>query len=139
MPHPTSRSALSLAAFVLLTLAAPLGQPRPAAGDPVALARHDEHPHRRLRRRHRLHPRLLGGERDSFSIFDLFAAGAPVELDFDPIGPGTQSFALPTGGHQWNFDAASVGTHTGWGRLLDAGRQRPPGTAPADHHGRMLR
>lgn len=50
----------------------------------------------------------------SFSVFDLRDLDAPTEVDSDPATPGTQPFASPTAGHKWNFDAAGVGTHTGF-------------------------
>ena len=44
------------------------------------------------------------------------------------VEPCTQSFASPTGGHKWNFDAASMGTHTGWGgsSMWDVSEPRAP-------------
>ena len=55
------------------------------------------------------------GEGDSFSIFDLRDLDSPQEVDADPAAPGVQPFTSPTAGHKWNFDAAGVGTHTGFG------------------------
>ncbi|MEC9052016.1 MAG: hypothetical protein VX747_06120, partial [Actinomycetota bacterium] len=54
------------------------------------------------------------GGRGSFSVFDLRDLDAPKEVDGDRRTDGLQSFASPTGGHKWNFDAAGVGTHTGY-------------------------
>ncbi len=45
----------------------------------------------------------------------------------DAHQPGVQPFRSPTAAHKWNFDAAGVGTHTGFGRRLDVGR---PATRP---------
>ncbi len=55
------------------------------------------------------------GGRDDFSVFDLRNLRKPVEVDARPKRAGLQSFTTPTGGHKWNFDAAGVGTHTGFG------------------------
>ncbi|GEP33167.1 hypothetical protein NSZ01_09350 [Nocardioides szechwanensis] len=54
------------------------------------------------------------GGRDDFSVFDLRNLRKPVEVDAKPKQPGVQPFFSPTGGHKWNFDAAGIGTHTGW-------------------------
>ncbi|MFC4786755.1 hypothetical protein ACT8ZV_19925 [Nocardioides sp. MAHUQ-72] len=54
------------------------------------------------------------GEGDHFSIFDLRDLDHPREVDATPGEPGTQPFWSPTAGHKWNFDAAGIGTHTGW-------------------------
>lgn len=68
------------------------------------------------------------GERDSFSIFDLRDLDAPHEVDADRAQPGVQPHASPTGGHNWSFDAAGVGTHTGWNgaSMWDARDPRRP-------------
>ena len=50
----------------------------------------------------------------TFSIFDLRDLDHPVEVDSDAATPGVQAFASPTAGHKWNFDAAGIGTHTGF-------------------------
>ncbi|MAS54504.1 MAG: hypothetical protein CMJ44_07775 [Pimelobacter sp.] len=50
-----------------------------------------------------------------FSIFDLRRLDRPREVDRRPRKEGLQSFVSPTAGHKWNFDAAGIGTHTGWG------------------------
>ena len=50
----------------------------------------------------------------TFSVFDLRDLDAPVELDGDRRTEGLQAFPSPTAGHKWNFDAAGVGTHTGF-------------------------
>ncbi len=49
-----------------------------------------------------------------FSIFDLRDLDRPVEVDSDPSTPGVQGFKSPTAGHEWDFDAAGIGTHTGF-------------------------
>ena len=54
------------------------------------------------------------GSRTQFSILDLRDLANPVEVDSDPAKDGVQPFATPTGGHEWNFDDAGIGTHTGW-------------------------
>ncbi|CAB4723598.1 MAG: hypothetical protein F2667_11315 [Actinobacteria bacterium] len=54
------------------------------------------------------------GDSDHFSIFDLRDLDHPVEVDSDPATEGVQAFASPTAGHKWNFDAAGIGTHTGY-------------------------
>ncbi len=54
------------------------------------------------------------GDRGTFSVFDLRDLDAPKEVDGDRAADGLQSFTSPTGGHKWNFDAAGIGTHTGW-------------------------
>lgn len=54
------------------------------------------------------------GNGDHFSIFDLRNLAKPREVDAKPDQPGVQPFFSPTAGHKWNFDAAGVGTHTGW-------------------------
>ncbi|CAM3801186.1 hypothetical protein NOMA109596_11380 [Nocardioides marinus] len=54
------------------------------------------------------------GGRGSFSVFDLRDLDAPKEVDGDRAADGLQPFTSPTGGHKWNFDAAGVGTHTGY-------------------------
>jgi hypothetical protein len=63
-----------------------------------------------------------------FSIFDLRDLDHPVEVDSDTAKPGVQPFASPTAGHKWNFDAAGVGTHTGWGgsSMWDVSHPRHP-------------
>ncbi|QBR94056.1 hypothetical protein [Nocardioides euryhalodurans] len=68
------------------------------------------------------------GERDRFSIFDLRRLGRPREVDSNPARPGIQSFASPSGGHKWNFDAAGYGTHTGYdgSSIFDVSRPRHP-------------
>ena len=50
-----------------------------------------------------------------FSIFDLRKIRKPREVDRRPKKAGLQPFVSPTAGHKWNFDAAGIGTHTGWG------------------------
>ncbi|WP_460734254.1 LVIVD repeat-containing protein [Nocardioides ginkgobilobae] len=50
----------------------------------------------------------------TFSVFDLRDLDAPREVDGDKEADGLQAFASPTAGHKWNFDAAGVGTHTGF-------------------------
>lgn len=50
----------------------------------------------------------------TFSVFDLRDLDAPAEVDSDKAADGVQAFASPTAGHKWNFDAAGVGTHTGF-------------------------
>ena len=50
----------------------------------------------------------------TFSVFDLRDLDAPKEVDADPAADGLQAFSSPTAGHKWNFDAAGVGTHTGF-------------------------
>ncbi|MGV3564338.1 MAG: hypothetical protein ACO1ON_13760 [Nocardioides sp.] len=50
----------------------------------------------------------------TFSVFDLRDLDAPREVDGDEEADGLQAFASPTAGHKWNFDAAGVGTHTGF-------------------------
>jgi hypothetical protein len=54
------------------------------------------------------------GEDDNFSILDLTRLGRPHEVDAEPDLPGVQPHWSPTAGHKWNFDAAGIGTHTGW-------------------------
>ena len=54
------------------------------------------------------------GGRGSFSVFDLRDLDAPTEVEGDRVADGLQPFTSPTGGHKWNFDAAGVGTHTGY-------------------------
>lgn len=55
------------------------------------------------------------GSGTKFSVFDLRTLAKPREVDSDGTKPGLQAFFSPTAGHKWNFDAAAVGTHTGWG------------------------
>jgi hypothetical protein len=64
----------------------------------------------------------------SFSVFDLRNLEEPVEVDSDPTTAGTQPFHSPTAGHKWNFDAAGVGTHTGFNgsSMWDVDRPRDP-------------
>ncbi len=50
-----------------------------------------------------------------FSVFDLRNLRKPSEVDRNPKKDGLQAFWSPTAGHKWNFDAAGIGTHTGWG------------------------
>jgi hypothetical protein len=54
------------------------------------------------------------GEGDHFSIFDLRDLEHPREVDAKPRRDGVQPHWSPTAGHKWNFDAAGIGTHTGW-------------------------
>ena len=54
------------------------------------------------------------GEGNHFSIFDLRNLRRPHEVDAKPGTDGIQPFWSPTAGHKWNFDAAGIGTHTGW-------------------------
>ncbi len=65
---------------------------------------------------------------DSFSVFDLRRLGEPREVDADPDKAGVQPFRSPTAGHKWNFDAAGVGTHTGFdgSSMWDVERPRHP-------------
>jgi LVIVD repeat len=49
-----------------------------------------------------------------FSIFDLRDLDAPREVDSNGTEAGVQPFSSPTAGHKWNFDAAGIGTHTGF-------------------------
>ena len=69
------------------------------------------------------------GEGNHFSIFDLRNLAKPHEVDARPGEPGVQPFWSPTAGHKWNFDAAGIGTHTGWNgasmwRTTDPARPR---------------
>lgn len=66
-----------------------------------------------------------GGE---FSVFDLRDLDNPREVDADAGVPGVQPFTSPTAGHKWNFDAADVGTHTGFGgsSMWDVSRPQQP-------------
>ncbi|NYD58318.1 hypothetical protein BKA08_002556 [Nocardioides marinisabuli] len=68
------------------------------------------------------------GGRSGFSIFDLRDIEDPVEVDSDRSTPGVQPFASPTGGHKWNFDAAGIGTHTGYegASMWDVSKPRRP-------------
>jgi hypothetical protein len=54
------------------------------------------------------------GSNNHFSIFDLRRLRKPHEVDADRDQPGVQPHWSPTAGHKWNFDAAGIGTHTGW-------------------------
>ena len=65
---------------------------------------------------------------DSFSVFDLRRPGKPREVDSAPDRAGVQPFHSPTAGHKWNFDAAGVGTHTGFdgSSMWDTDRPRHP-------------
>ena len=65
---------------------------------------------------------------DSFSVFDLRRLGQPREVDADPDRAGVQPFRSPTAGHKWNFDAAGIGTHTGFdgSSMWDVERPRHP-------------
>jgi len=69
-----------------------------------------------------------GDSDGSFSVFDLRDLAAPVEVDGDPATAGVQPFSSPTAGHKWNFDAAGIGTHTGWGgsSMWDVSKPRKP-------------
>ena len=69
-----------------------------------------------------------GDSDGSFSVFDLRDLAAPVEVDGDPATAGVQPFRSPTAGHKWNFDAAGIGTHTGWGgsSMWDVSKPRKP-------------
>lgn len=64
----------------------------------------------------------------SFSVFDLRDLDDPREVDGDPDQPGVQPFHSPTAGHKWNFDAAGIGTHTGFegSSMWDVDRPRQP-------------
>ncbi len=66
-----------------------------------------------------------GGE---FTVLDLRRMRHPVEVDADPAQAGVQGFASPTAGHKWNFDAAGIGTHTGFGgaSMWDVSHPRRP-------------
>ena len=69
------------------------------------------------------------GEDNHFTIFDLRRLGKPREVDHRADKPGVQPFWSPTAGHKWNFDAAGLGTHTGWNgasmwRTTDPARPR---------------
>ncbi|WP_109505474.1 hypothetical protein [Nocardioides speluncae] len=55
------------------------------------------------------------GNDGKFSVFDLRNLARPREVDSNPRRAGVQPFASPTAGHKWNFDAAGIGTHTGFG------------------------
>lgn len=68
------------------------------------------------------------GEDGHFSIIDLRDLDHPSEVDADPAADGVQPFASPTAGHKWNFDAAGIGTHTGWGgaSMWDTSRPAKP-------------
>jgi hypothetical protein len=55
------------------------------------------------------------GDDGHFSILDLRDLEHPREVDADRRTAGVQPFASPTAGHKWNFDAAGIGTHTGFG------------------------
>ena len=68
------------------------------------------------------------GDRSTFSIFDLRDLENPVEVDSDRSTPGVQPFTSPTGGHKWNFDAAGIGTHTGYAgaSMWDVSKPRRP-------------
>lgn len=55
-----------------------------------------------------------GDSDGGFSVFDLRDLDSPREVDADKAEEGLQPFTSPTAGHKWNFDAAGVGTHTGW-------------------------
>lgn len=55
------------------------------------------------------------GSGGKFSVFDLRNLSKPVEVDKRRKKPGLQAFSSPTAGHKWNFDAAWIGTHTGFG------------------------
>jgi hypothetical protein len=66
-----------------------------------------------------VHPRncdyvYSAGSGGHFSIFDLRNLARPHEVDSNPNLTGVQPFASPTAGHKWNFDAAGIGTHTGF-------------------------
>lgn len=63
-----------------------------------------------------------------FSILDLRDLDHPKEVDANPRAEGVQPFRSPTAGHKWNFDAAGVGTHTGWGgaSMWDTSRPAKP-------------
>lgn len=50
----------------------------------------------------------------TFSIFDLSRLGKTHEVDSNRERSGLQAFSSPTAGHKWNFDAAGIGTHTGF-------------------------
>jgi len=65
---------------------------------------------------------------DSFSVFDLTNLDKPREVDANPDKAGVQPFTSPTAGHKWNFDAAGVGTHTGFdgSSMWDVDRPRNP-------------
>jgi len=54
------------------------------------------------------------GSGGHFSVFDLTNLTRPHEVDSNPDLVGVQPFASPTAGHKWNFDAAGIGTHTGF-------------------------
>jgi hypothetical protein len=63
-----------------------------------------------------------------FSVFDLRDLDEPKEVDSNPDREGVQAFRSPTAGHKWNFDAAGVGTHTGFdgSSMWDVDRPRKP-------------
>lgn len=65
---------------------------------------------------------------DSFSVFDLTNLDRPREVDGEPDTKGVQPFTSPTAGHKWNFDAAEIGTHTGFdgSSMWDVNRPRNP-------------
>ncbi|MEJ7775112.1 MAG: hypothetical protein WKF72_09920 [Nocardioidaceae bacterium] len=49
-----------------------------------------------------------------FSIFNLRNLDKPREVDSNSTKEGRQPFKSPTAAHKWNFDAAGIGTHTGF-------------------------
>ncbi len=55
-----------------------------------------------------------GDSNGGFSVFNLKNLDKPHEVDADRGKDGVQPFTSPTSGHKWNFDAAGIGTHTGW-------------------------
>jgi hypothetical protein len=69
-----------------------------------------------------------GDSNGTFSIFDLRNLDHPVEVDSNDGQAGVQPFRSPTAGHKWNFDAAGVGTHTGWdgSSMWDVSHPRRP-------------
>ena len=69
-----------------------------------------------------------GDDGVGFSIFDLRNLDRPKEVDSDATRSGVQPFHSPTAGHKWNFDAAGIGTHTGFNgaSMWDTARPRHP-------------
>jgi hypothetical protein len=63
-----------------------------------------------------------------FSVFDLRNLDKPKEVDSNPDKKGLQAFKSPTAGHKWNFDAAGIGTHTGFdgSSMWDVDKPRHP-------------
>jgi hypothetical protein len=62
------------------------------------------------------------------SLFDLRNLDRPREVDSEAAESGVQPFSSPTAGHKWNFDAAGIGTHTGFkgASMWDTAKPRHP-------------